>query len=118
RCALTIYRICPIVIIFWPTAVLKKVILEKFKAPFEILLICSVTCTFDITLEAVQVVSCMKIVYPMMIGCFTVVPSSFGQLSRATVFHRFLCHSLSLYIACEFYRSGQYRSAEHIGVMN
>ena len=78
--ALDINRICPVVIVFWPSRRLEKGLREVPKPAIHMWSERLIAGAIDITLDTVEVVSSMETIDPVVAGVLTVVPGAVGQL--------------------------------------
>src|SRR3989338_3189654 len=85
--ALAVNRICSIVVIFGSSAFFKEIFLKKCKTILKVVVIISITRDVDISLQTIQIIAGMKIVYPVVLGILTIIPATIRQLPCATIFH-------------------------------
>src|SRR5260370_14467480 len=116
--ALNIYGFSFVVVILWTSICFKKMKFEIRISTLKLWLEFPITGAIHIALQAVQIVTCMKVVDPMVWQRICIIPSAVGILPRAAINHGISCQIESLAIISVTGDPPQQRCAQHVRVVN
>src|ERR1700722_827051 len=117
RDALNIYGIRPRVVVLRAPTVLKEVSLVVRQAFLQVGKEFVIAAGLYVTIEAVEVVAGMKIVNPLVVGCFGVPPGTVQELTRTAIFHRRASNLEEFFIPVIHRGSGKKTRSQHVGVV-
>src|SRR5215472_3240059 len=105
-------------IVFGTAVIFKKVPLIKVQSSTQAWTPGVVTGACNVAREAVEIVTRVEIVDPMVLRILPVPPGAIGALTRATVFHSRTCYINIIAVFGVFRSSGEHRGAEQVGVVD
>src|SRR5215472_11089335 len=117
RRTLNVYRIWPVVIVAGASRRSKEFRLEVSEPAIQLRLESLIARALDVTFEAIQIVSSMKVVNPALVRVLSVIPAAVGQLSRTTVLHGRPVHPEQFLLLGMFRCAGKHCRSQHIGVV-
>src|SRR5690606_2320524 len=85
RCTLDINRINPVMVVLGTAAAFKEIVLEISKSPAQIFTIGLILNVFQITLQTIEIITGMEIIYPPGLHSLTIIPGAVRPLTRTTV---------------------------------